>query len=254
MRNQIDLAGRALLALCALLGAAASIRAEGDTAPDAARALLVGCGGAAASAVDIALCDVQPGPGANLLDAVRLARRASGLDPWPSEFSFSFEDGLQGWYPRGTDLDDPPVEWSITPSQDRATDGASSAKLFLNNLNDAGKIWLERPFRLRPDTTYTVRLRYDFASAAWGDMNLWSIITGAHAKPPQTRDDLVYQGDTGNGSPTDVGFVWMDKSYTLEAATGGDGLLFICIGIWGTWESPGTYYVDDVHVAFTAKE
>jgi hypothetical protein len=56
-------------------------------------------------------------------------------------------------------------------------------------------------------------LMADFASADWGDVNLFTIITGVVQEPPETRDDLVYQGSTGNGSDTDVGYVWLKKGY-----------------------------------------
>jgi hypothetical protein len=51
-------------------------------------------------------------------------------------------------------------------------------------------------------------LMADFASADWGDVNLFTIITGIVQEPPETRDDLVYQGSTGNESDTDVGYGW----------------------------------------------
>jgi hypothetical protein len=28
-------------------------------------------------------------------------------------------------------------------------------------------------------------------------------------------------------------------------------MLFVVVGIWGTWETPRTYYVDDLSVQFT---
>lgn len=224
--------------------------AAGAVVPDAARALRAAAGLTAVTPPDLVLLDIAPGPGIDVVDAIRLARRAAGLEPLPLDYDFSFEDGMQGWYPRGTDLNDPPIEWSVAPSGDIAAGGIASVRLYLANYNDAGKIWMERPFRLRSNTRYTVTVRYAFASSAFGFVNLWRLITGVHTRPPETRDDLTYQGDTGNGADRDVGYLWRDKSYQFITATDPNAVLYVAIGIWGTWESPGTYFVDDVRISF----
>ena len=33
-----------------------------------------------------------------------------------------------------------------------------------------------------------------------------------------------------------------------------DGMIHVVIGVWGTWETPRTYYVDDVRVRLTAED
>lgn len=169
----------------------------------------------------------------------------------------SFENDLEEWTPQGIDLDlgTGTIEWSITRSQDRATDGTRSAKFFLNNLNDAGKIWLERTVSLVPGKIYNVKISYDFATRDFGSINLFRIIAGVHAIPPRTRQELQssYRGDTGNGGFSDVGFVWLPKQYEFTYDSGSSGSAMIVIGIWGTWETPRTYYVDNVRVSFTAK-
>lgn len=220
---------------------------------DAVSALRIATGARASGADDLVNMDVEeagPSEGRiDLHDAIRLVREAAGLDgPTRTAFAFSFEHDTQGWAPAGTDLDDPPVAWSITRSTDRATDGTTSLRFALVNYNDAGKIWMQRPFRVLPDTKYQVTLTFDLATSDYGTFNLWRIIAGASAKPPVTRDDLQFQGETGNGADSDVGFVWLTKTYTLPATSGSDGWLWVYYGIWGTWESPSTYYVDNVRV------
>ena len=42
--------------------------------------------------------------------------------------------------------------------------------------------------------------------------------------------------------------MWLDKSYDSIVTPGAGGRLWVLIGVWGTWEGPGTYYVDAVHV------
>ena len=176
-----------------------------------------------------------------------------GPDTPPSvAYRSSFERDMDGWVAEGTDLDNPPVEWSIERSLDLASDGETAIRLYLNNINDAGKIWVERAFDVEPNREYQVHLEYDFASADWGDMNLWTIITGIAPMPPKAKDGLVYQEDTRNNARPEDGFVWLYKSYDFTVKSEQEGKLYIMIGIWGTWETARTYYIDNVNVAITS--
>jgi hypothetical protein len=171
--------------------------------------------------------------------------------PSPEEYIFSFENDMAGWTVSGVDLDDPPVKWSIERSKDFAIDGNTSVKIYLENVNDAGKIWMERSFVVNPDSFYKVEVDYDFASSDWGDFNLFRIITGALSERPESREDLVYQGDTGNNADPEAGYVWLNKSYDFTVQSNSDGMLYVIIGVWGTWEASRTYYVDNIHVTLT---
>jgi len=169
------------------------------------------------------------------------------------EFPFSFNTDMEEWEAKGTDLDDPPIEWSIEISEEKVKDGKASVKFFLNNLNDKGKIWIEREFDLKASMNYQVSLSFAFASADFGEINNFKIITGVHKQPPQTRDDLTFQGLTGNGYDSDVGFVWLDKSYDFNIQANSEGKLYVSIGVWGTFEGPRTYYVDSINIIFVEK-
>jgi hypothetical protein len=166
----------------------------------------------------------------------------------PKQTEFSFEQGMDGWVAQGTDLSNPAVEWSIERSGDMASEGDTSLKVYLNNLNDAGKIWIQRPFDVDSDSYYQVHVDYDFASADYGDLNLWTIITGAVLGPPTKADELVYQRDTGNGADKDEGYKWLHKTYTFDMRTGPKKEIYVIIGVWGTWETARTYYIDNIKV------
>jgi hypothetical protein len=113
---------------------------------------------------------------------------------------------------------------------------------------------MERAFELRPGATYDVEAAFDFASADFGDIGLWTIIAGVSESDPDTVDDLVFRDDTGNGSGEDVGHVWGTRSYSLGTATAGeDGLLWVALGVWGTFETPRTYFLDDLELTFTLR-
>lgn len=167
------------------------------------------------------------------------------------EIHFSFENGLEGWTPKGTDLNNPPIYWSIEPSQDRASEGSKSLKFELTNLNDAGKIWIERAFPVRPNQRHHVNVRFSFGTADWGDANHFTIIAGVGTQPAETRSDLTYQDHTGNGQQTDVGYQWLEKSYNFDVVSGANGALFIDVGVWGTWETYRAYYVDSLWITIT---
>ena len=169
-------------------------------------------------------------------------------------FGFTFESDAGDWVPDGTDLEDPPVTWSVERSDELAERGDWAIRLSLDNLNDAGKIWMERAFELRPNGTYDVEVALDFASADFGEIGLWTIIAGVSESDPETVDDLVFRDETGNGSSEDVGHLWGTRSYSLEPATADeDGLLWVALGVWGTFETSRTYFVDDLELTFTLR-
>jgi len=165
------------------------------------------------------------------------------------EYSVSFEDGWDDWEAQGIDLNDPPVNWTIERTDDHSDDGDYSMKLYLNNMNDQGKIWVQRSFDMDPNRGYKVKLSFSFASSDFGSFNLWKIIAGAGPKEPSSMDELTFHGNTGNGYMEDVGYKWMDKEYTLNARSNSDGELYVYIGVWGTWETGRTYYIDDIDIA-----
>lgn len=168
-------------------------------------------------------------------------------------FETSFETGLDGFASDGTDLDDPPIEWSIERTQEEADEGAWSVRLDLDNLNDAGKIWIERAFDLEPGAAYDVEVTYAFGTSDFGDINTWTIIAGVDPENPEVVGDLTFQGSTSTGGDEDVGVVWLDKSHSFTATAGASGELWVSLGVWGTSEFPRTYYLDDIRIEFTPR-
>jgi hypothetical protein len=165
--------------------------------------------------------------------------------------SFSFEHDMQGWTAGGADLDNLPAHWSVERSRDIASDGRTSVRLYLNDINDEGKVWIERLFDVEPGRTYQVQVEYDFASADWGYMNLWTIITGVVPKAPGQPGGLVYQGDTKNNARPEDGFAWRHKRYHFSVQPGPEGKLYVVIGICGTRQTARTYYLDNITLTGT---
>ena len=155
---------------------------------------------------------------------------------------------LDGWTPRAVDVNDPPVPWSVTRSTERPFEGLGSARFDVNNVNDAAKVWLERAFDVTPGLRYDVTVSYPFATADL-PIGAWQIITFARDDAPQTANDLNFIGDTYKGDDGG-GYRWLSKSYATEVCTG-DGRLHVGVGVWGTFETPNLYYVDNLRVQVT---
>jgi len=170
---------------------------------------------------------------------------------------FSFEQDLEGWTPDAADLKlgDGFINWSIARNQNRAAEGTTSLRFYLENLNDAGKIWIARPFLAEPDQVYQVTVEYSFASSDYGMINLFTMISGVLKQPPKPPDGLqeTFQDSTYNGGSA-VGYVWLDKKYEFTAETNEEGIFHVLIGIWGTYETPRTYYIDNVRISLAKRQ
>ncbi len=184
----------------------------------------------------------------DLGDALRLLRRVVGLNVglWPGAYAYGFEESLEGWVPDGTDLDDPPIQWKVEHASDAAFQGQGSARFFLDNMNDAGKIWLERPFAVEPNTRYRATVTFQLQSSDFGDVNLWSILGYVGPTDPEQREQMQRVGSTGIGELQ--GPVWVERAFTTDASSDTNGVLWVALGIWGTHEVARTYHVDALRV------
>jgi hypothetical protein len=160
----------------------------------------------------------------------------------------SFETGMDGWSADATDLaiGGGEIDWHISRSTVRAFDGTVSIENFMDNRNDAGKVWIERPFAVAPGN-YVVNVSYRLASHASSPIGAFSVITNSLAYDPEVAADLKLnpQDTTYNGGVAD--WVWLDKRYSFKVAS--TGQVWVAIGIWGNFEVPQTYYFDAVTVS-----
>lgn len=169
------------------------------------------------------------------------------------EKKYSFENDMQGWKKNGTDLDNPPINWSINRSNEMSTNGYYSVRFYLENYNDAGKIWIEKTFDVEPNSIYEVKISYKFATADFGDVNLFNIINTVLGDSFDGRDNLNYEGDTGHHSDA-RDFVWLDKEYDYVVETDENAQIYINIGVWGSWETTRTYYLDELNISLEKLE
>jgi hypothetical protein len=163
----------------------------------------------------------------------------------------SFEDNMDNWTANGTDLLDPPIVWHINRTTHQSYSGNASIELFLSNMNDAGKIWIQKSLQADPNTQYFVTVTYQLGTSDYG-LTTFTIITGVDNQPP-LKAGLTFQDSTDdmqdNGNLT-----WLTKSYDFVTTTNDTGLLYASIGVWGTFETNRTYYIDDVTITFTKIE
>jgi hypothetical protein len=180
-----------------------------------------------------------------------------GLGPPETSARFSFEQDMDGWTPVAADTGTPGgayAPWSIAPTADLAFEGPHALKFYVANFTDAAKIWIVRPFLVTPGRLYQVDISFAFATADWGDANLFTLLTGPFLTPPTDGLTLVAgttRQYTGNGANHDVGYQWLRRTFRASARADASGVVFVVVGIWGTWETSRTYYVDDLSVEFT---
>lgn len=134
-----------------------------------------------------------------------------------------------------------------------ATDGFTAVKLDLTNNNDAGKIWIEKPFQVQPNRVYQVNVSYSLASQD-GAVGSFDIITGVLKQRPSTRNDLIpafrETTDRGNSKPR---YIWLNKHYEFAVSSAQANRFWIVIGVWGTFEVRHVYYIDSVRVEIAPK-
>jgi hypothetical protein len=187
------------------------------------------------------------------LAAIILLAACGVEDTNPSRvYVFSFESGAEGWYTKSADAD-PPVDWNINRVIDMSSDSISSMRFYLDNANSGAKIWMERMFSVDSAADYRVEVRCQFATRDYGSTNLWTVVAGAGPRAVSSADELTERDDTGNGSGTDVGFLWRFKSYAFDTRSSNSGKVFVNIGLWGTTKATRIYYIDQVLVSFRRK-
>ena len=170
---------------------------------------------------------------------------------------FTFDANMEGWAAKATDIvvGEEEIAWSVERSDEQKDQGTHSLEFYQDNLTDAAKVWIEKAYTLEPDTEYEVRIDYRLGTKDFGNANLFKNVAGARASAPQTGADIqaIARDETGNGATSDVGYRWLSKSYTSTVETDAAGKLYVVVGIWGTWETERSHYVDDLRVRIVEK-
>jgi hypothetical protein len=166
-------------------------------------------------------------------------------------YFYSFETSMEGWVADATDVpQSPQINWSITRSTVRAYHGFWSLAYYIDNYNDATKIWIEKSFTVTPGKTYDVAVSWRFATPDSSHVNNWNLIAAVQTYNPEMREDFVTVGSTYNGGYS--GWRWINPTYKKRVTVwNSTGKIWVGVGLWGTWEVARTYFVDAVNVAIT---
>jgi hypothetical protein len=170
------------------------------------------------------------------------------------ELQSSFEAGLEGWTVDATDIivGGAEIPWWVRPGTALAFEGSSALEFYMANYTDAAKIWIVRPIAVPANLPYRVTISYSFGTKDYGDLNLFSLVSGAASANPRSlasdpSRSFVHEA-TSNGAPNDVGYRWIQKQTEVNVVSNAEGYLYVVVGVWGNWETERTYYVDALHV------
>ncbi|MFN2433267.1 MAG: hypothetical protein ABR599_10735 [Gemmatimonadota bacterium] len=135
----------------------------------------------------------------------------------------------------------------------RASEGERSVRLFADNLTDAVKVWIERPFEATPGATYRVSVSFDVGTDAF-EIGAWEVIGAASASDPTAAfaaggvDGIGDFLRLGPAATPDGEFVFLPRSFSQTVRAGPEGELWVGAGVWGTFETAAEYFLDSVTV------
>jgi hypothetical protein len=172
--------------------------------------------------------------GAGLV-AVPAASHAAQAGAVASVEQESFETGMGAWQ---ADTDGRARAWQIYRTADQAVDGKYGLGLYLDGSNDDGTIWIERKFTAPPNATVSVTASFWLYSATSGDVNAWPVVGYAGNHDPETTADIRSVVGVLNKKG------WTQYTFTRKVTADSTGTVWVAAGIWATWETTRTNYLD----------
>jgi len=165
----------------------------------------------------------------------------------PQMIKEEFEDGFGEWVADAEVPLDPNnpghlVEWNITHTTNVAHSGRYSLKLFVDGRQDDGTIWMERKIGVKRNSQIQVKVSFDFYSESESFNTIAGVCAYAGVRNPEAEEDFVVLG------PANEVAGWKKYTYATALNTGSSEELWIAVGITVRWETPMTYYVDDVEI------
>jgi hypothetical protein len=161
----------------------------------------------------------------------------------------SFETGMGPWtvdahLPCQVPPDCPPLEYSVTRSQEVAHDGAWSLDFTANGMHDDGTVWIVRPIHLQPGTS-NVQLDFQMFSEFSSDVNNWQVVAYIGLPPPQTEYEFTAIGEGGVKG-------WAPFTYSAALSTLEPTTAYVALGYHISWETWGTHWFDSVLISGVA--
>jgi len=165
----------------------------------------------------------------------------------PQIIKEEFENGFGEWV---ADAEVPPdpnnpghfVEWNITHVTNVAHSGRYSLELFIDGGQDDGTIWIERKIGVKRNSQIQVKVSFDFYSESESFNTIAGVCAYAGIRNPEAEEDFTVLG------PANEVAGWKNYIYTTALNTGSSEEVWIAVGITVRWETPMTYYIDDVEI------
>jgi len=169
--------------------------------------------------------------------------------PKPYVIKESFEDGFGEW---SSDADVPLdpnnsghfVEWHVKRATKVSYSGQYSIEFFIDGRQDEGTVWIERKINVKKNTEVRVKLSLYLYSERESFNAIAGVCAYINVSDPESESDFA---DGRLGQANQVAG-WKRYEYTATVNSGSNGELWVAVGITVLWETPMTYYVDDVEV------
>ncbi len=159
----------------------------------------------------------------------------------------SFEEGFGGWI---SDADVPldpnnpghPVSWHIIIASNLSHSGQNSLELFIDGSQDDGTIWIEKEIDVAKNSQIQIVMSFWFYSAEKSDGEIAVVCSYANIANPETETDFTILGSANQIAG------WKEYATTTSLYTGSSDKFWVALGISVVWETPMTYYVDDINI------
>lgn len=164
----------------------------------------------------------------------------------PRPLAESFEEDFGEWTASSDVPLDPnnpgsSVQWHVQRSSSVSNFGGNySAEFFIDGRQDDGTIWLERKISLKPNTQVRFTLSFWFYSDQESFNTLAAIVAYAGTAKPVVEEDFTVVG-TGNEVAG-----WKNYAFNPTVSTDSSGEVHVALGISVRWETPMTYYIDEI--------
>lgn len=167
--------------------------------------------------------------------------------PQSNQYKYNFDNGFEGWV-ADADLPQDPnnpgelVDWKVELVSNISYSGAKSALFYIDGLQDDGTIWIEKKLTLEPNTAKNVNVSFQFWSESESFNTIAVVVGYVGTKNPTVEDDFIVLGAANQAEG------WKTYSVSNKVETDDSGEAYVAVGISVRWETPMTYFIDDITI------
>ncbi len=174
-----------------------------------------------------------------------------------------FEEDLAAWE-QGSDVPDDPnregetVNWSIGLSDEAATSGDRSVRMFIDGSQDDGTIWIVRPIDVAEAASYDATVRVQAWSQSESFNQITDLVLSLSTRPPTDEESFPRSQDGQPGESEDGKVAgireplhqtegWQTYGFNWTTPEGVEQL-YVAVGISVVWETEVHHFIDDLSV------